>query len=438
MTRQRTFLLPAVSVLALLVPAAVTADWAQFRGPHSAGVSDATGLPVTWSDEENLQWRAALPGPGASSPVLVGDKVYVTAYSGYGAEADAPGEQEALGLHVLCFDLEDGDRVWQRGLEPRLPVEDYERFLPEHGYASSTPASDGDALYAFFGRSGVHAFDLEDGEPLWSASAGDGTHGFGTANSPLLHGDLVVINACVESDSVIAFDKATGEEVWRTSGIERSWSTPVLVETPEGDHEVVVSMQDAVLGLDPRSGQKLWTCEGIDDYVCPTPVSHDGVVYAFGGRKEIKSLAVRAGGRGDVTGSRRLWKSSDGSKVPSPVYHDGHLYWVQHTGIAYCAEADTGEVVYKSRLEGIGARNKTYASAVLAEGRLYVVTCYSGTFVLEAKPEFHQIAHNTLSDESTFNASPAVAEGRLVLRSNRFLYCLGEEGSTGGSPAGSE
>ena len=409
---------------ASLLPAAVVADWAQFRGP-TGGISDETALPLTWSADENLLWKSSLPGFGSSSPITVGKKVFLTCYSGYGLDSKSPGKQAGLRLHLLCYDLHSGKQLWQRNVKPILPDQDYKQWLPEHGYASSTPASDGQAVYIFFGKGGVHAFDL-DGAPLWEKSAGTKTHGFGTASSPLLLRNRVIINACVESDAVVAFDKKTGKVAWRTPGVLRAWSTPVLVKTPEGSEEIVLSTEGTVIGYDPEDGKKLWTCEGINDYVCPSIVAHDGVVYAIGGRKEIRSLAVRAGGRGDVTSTHRLWKSGIGSKVPSPVYHDGHLYWVEHTGIAFCVDAKTGAEIYKKRLP-MGQQSKTYASVVLADGRLYVVSCYSGTFVLEAKPQFRQLAHNVLGDDSVFNASPAVVPGRLLLRSDRFLYCIGKK-----------
>jgi outer membrane protein assembly factor BamB len=418
-------------ILAVLATGnAVAADWLQFRGPQGAGKTDAKGLPVTWSAQKNVLWKIPLPGFGASSPIIVGDRVLVTCYRGYGLDAEKPGEQKNLKLSLDAFDVTTGKRLWSAMVDPTLPDKDYQRFLPEHGYASATAASDGQAVYAFFGKSGLHAFSLE-GKTLWSAAAGAGTHNFGSAASPLLYENLVIVNACVESDAVIAFDKKTGREVWRTEGIERAWSSPVLVEAADGRQEIVLATDGPLIGYDPDSGEKLWWADGIDDYVCPSVVSHDGVAYALGGRREVKALAVRVGGRGEVTSTHRLWKSKEGSKVPSPVYHDGHLYWVQHQGIACCMEAATGKMVYKERLEGIGSRNKTYASVLLADGKLYAVTCHSGTFVFEARPEFKQLAHNELDDDSVFNASPAVSGGRMFLRSDRYLYCLG---SADGAP----
>ena len=397
------------------------ADWAQFRGPGGTGVSGETGLPLTWNAEENLVWKVPLPGYGASCPIVVGAKIFVTYYGGYGQDSENPGEQESLALHLVCHDRDTGDVLWDRALDPQLPDQPYEQFLPEHGYASATPASDGTAVYACFGRSGVWAFDL-DGNQLWHADVGSNTHIFGSANSPLIVDDYVIVNASVESGTLIAFDKQTGEEVWRADGIVDAWNTPVLATLPHGEKEVVVNTSGKILSFDPQNGTLLWECASAETYICPSVVFHDGIVYAIGGRNS-QVIAVRAGGRGDVTETHQLWLAEESSNVPSPVYHEGHLYWVNDGGFAHCVDTQTGETVYKERVAGAG---KTYASAVMAEGRLYVVTWHDGTFVIDAKPEFKILAHNVLDgDDSIFNASPAVSDGQVFLRSNKYLYCIG-------------
>ncbi len=393
-------------------------QWLQFRGPGGQGVSGETGLPVTWDDNQNITWRTELPGYGASSPIALGNDIYVTCYSGYGLKGDEPGEMDDLRLHVVRINQPSGDIVWDKVIKPALPESERVR---DHGYAAATPVTDGETLYVFFGKSGLFAFDL-DGNQRWRTDMGPKTHGWGSGTSPILFDDLVIVNASVESGDLVAVHKATGKEAWRVPGMESSWNTPHIVQLADGSHELVVSVRDRILGFDPATGEELWTCDGIPDYVCPSIISQDGIIYALGGRRS-RAVAVRAGGRGDVTESHRLWVAEAGSNVSSPVIHDGHLYWVSdRNSTAYCVNLKDGEVVYAKRFGG-----QPYASTLLADGKLYVVTRDSGTFVLAARPEFEQLAHNELSDDSTFNASPIVAGGKLILRSDRYLYCIGAD-----------
>jgi outer membrane protein assembly factor BamB len=192
-----------------------------------------------------------------------------------------------------------------------------------------------------------------------------------------------------------------------------------------GKAELVVAVAGKVLGFAPETGKALWSCKtDIGWYMVPSVVAAEGVVYCLGGRSGTAGLAVRAGGSGDVTDSHRLWTSQKGSNVSSPIYRDAHLYWMhEQRGIAYCAKAATGEIVYEQRLEGAG---QVYSSPLLADGRLYYVTRYGKTFVLAAKPQFEQLAVNDLSDRGVFNGSPAVAGNRLLLRSDKYLYCVGK------------
>jgi outer membrane protein assembly factor BamB len=233
----------------------------------------------------------------------------------------------------------------------------------------------------------------------------------------------VIVNASVESGALVALDKHDGKEVWRTPDIKRSWNTPLLVPLPSGGVELVVSVENRLLGLDPETGKELWNADGIHRYVCPSVVAHAGVVYAIGGGHT--SLAVRAGGHGDVTKTHVLWRQSKGSNVPSPVYHAGHLYWASDRGgLVTCQEAATGKVVYQQRLNpdpGV-----IYASPVLAGENLYFVSQHQGTYVVAARPEFELRAHNVFEDDpSRTNASLAVSNGQLLLRSDKYLYCLG-------------
>src|SRR5262249_29994678 len=231
-----------------------------------------------------------------------------------------------------------------KDIAAKPPETAYRGFLAQHGYASSTPATDGERVYVFFGKTGVFAFDL-DGNQVWDASVGTNTHGWGSATSVLLTKDLVIVNASVASGAIVALNKKDGKQAWKAPGIRSSWSSPVLVDVADGKQEVVVSMQGRVLGFDPENGKELWRCDGIRDYVCPTVVAKDGIVYAIGGRS-AQALAVKAGGRGDVTESNRLWTFSGGSNVTSPVVAGDHLFWVSDSGTAYCLELKEGKKVY--------------------------------------------------------------------------------------------
>lgn len=400
-------------------------DWPQFRGPDGLGRSDAKGLPLTWGDEKNVAWKTTLPGPGASSPIVLGDRIFLTCFTGFATSSREPGEMSHLKRHLLCLNLADGKIVWDTPVPAELPEQD--RIRENHGYASSTPVADAERIYAFFGRSGVFAFD-PSGRQLWKARVGDKLNGWGSATSPVLYKDLLIVNASVESDALVALDKKTGAELWRAPGANESWHAPVFVQAPDGKSEVVIAKNGRVLGFDPDTGAALWNAKtGIPWYMCPTPVVDNGIVYVIGGRTPNGALAIRAGGRGDVTTSHVMWKVGKGSNVPSPILHDGHLYFAhENLGIVYCVNAKTGEVVYEERLEP--SPGQIYASPVLAEGRIYFTGRGGRTVVVAAGPKFEKLAENTLeANRGMFNSSPAIAGKRLLLRSNKFLYSLGGE-----------
>lgn len=414
--RSRLLLLPPV--LAALL--AVGADWLQFRGPGGAGTSRDSGLPTTWSSTENVVWRTKLPGPGTSSPIVLGQRVYLTCYSGYGLEPGA-GDMDQLMRHLVCIDRGAGAILWTREFKPTLPESKYGPGGNEsqHGYSSSTPACDGQHLYVFFGKSGVYCLDL-DGKEVWHAGVGAGTHGWGSSNSPVLYQNLVIVNASIESGSLVGLDKTTGKEVWRAKGIGASWNTPVLVDVPGGGTELVVNESKSVLGFDPTNGKELWRVTGFGGYVCPSVVADKDVVYVVRG----EALAVRAGGRGDVTASHVLWRVKGSSLVSSPVYHDGRLYWFG--GSVLALDAATGKEVFRGALPG---RPSFYASPLAADGKLYGVSRFTGTYVVADGPAFKLLAHNQFADDaSRTNASPTASAGCLLLRTDRYLYCLGKKG----------
>lgn len=406
----------SLCVVVFLIQTVHAENWPQFRGPGGLGISDATNLPVTWSETENVAWKTAMPGYGSSSPIALDGKLYVTCYSGYGAGRNR-GRMVDLTLHVVCVDSQTGKILWDKQIKPILPES---KSVREHGYASQTPTTDGEHLYVFFGKTGVFKLDLQ-GNQIWQTSVGTQLHrgGWGSGTSPILYENLVIINASVESGSLVGIDKNTGEIAWRAGDMDSSWNTPHLVKVPNGKDEVAVTVKKWILGFDPKTGDELWRCAAIEDYICPSIVSHEGILYALGGRSS-KVVAVRSGGRGDVTATHKLWQADVGANVSSPVVHDGHLHWVSdRVRTAYCLSLADGSVKYAER---VGPQ--PYASTLLADGRLYVVTRTGGTLVLAAKPQFEQLALNKLDDQSQFNASPIVCNGALILRSDENMYCI--------------
>ena len=414
MFQRRLSYVALLSVVVFSVQTVHADNWPQFRGPGGLGISDAQNLPVTWSETENVVWKTAMPGYGSSSPIALNGKLYVTCYSGYGMGRNR-GRMEDLTLHVVCVDGTTGKILWDKQIKPILPES---KSVRDHGYSAQTPVTDGEHLYVFFGKSGVFKLDLQ-GNKIWQTSVGTKVHGWGSGTSPILYENLVIVNASVESGSLVAIDKATGDVAWRAGGMDSSWNTPHLVKTSNGKDEVAVTVKKWIFGFDPKTGDELWRCEAIEDYICPSIVSHEGILYALGGRRS-KAVAVRSGGRGDVTGTHKLWQADVGANVCSPVVHDGHLYWISdRANTAYCLSLADGSVKYAERI-----RPQPYASALLADGRLYVVTRTGGTLVLAAKPEFKLLAHNKLEDQSQFNASVIPCNGTLILRSDENMYCI--------------
>jgi outer membrane protein assembly factor BamB len=439
-------------------------DWSQFRGDTGTAVGGDAKLPGKWDLQTNLMWQIKLPGPGASSPIIRGDRVYLTYYSGYGVEARNPGERKQLVRHLVSLNRQNGQIVWTADMQTESPEANYGGMMTQHGYASHTPATDGTRIYVFLGTGGVHAFDME-GKPQWNRPVGQKTDQWGSASSLRLDGNVVIVNAAIECGHVLGLNKESGEELWRFPVSGRSWSTPAIVDVEDGRHELIVSATGKISGLDPATGKELWHCAGLDDYTCPSVVPGKGIAYVAGARQS-SIIAVRCGNSPEAVKNRVLWKAPQvGANVPSPVLYQGHLFGVgDRGGIAYCVNAETGKVEYKQRLSideapvrpvvfqpaeeerggrrGRGGRGpgggrggfgpgggggvQVYASAVAADGKIFVPSRNSGVFVLAAKPEFEVLARNQFAEDSTtFDATPAIGDGQILFRSNSHLYCVG-------------
>ena len=444
-------------------------DWLRFRGPNGAGVStDEKAPPTEWSETKNLKWTFELPGPGLSCPIVVGNKIIVTCWSGYGTTDARDAKPENLKRHLVCVDRVTGKSLWNTPVDPELPEDNYRGMFTENGYASHTPVSDGQNIYAFFGKTGVVAFDM-DGKKLWQTKVGKDSdpRGWGTASSPILHKNLVIVTASIEDRALVALDKKTGKEVWKqpADNLASTWGTPILVDLPEGRTDLVISVPYEVWGLNPDTGKLRWYCTASEtDSMCSSAIAHEGVVYSVEGRSG-GSVAVKAGGTDDVTKSHVVWSGRDRGRICTPVYHDGRLYWISDK-VANCIDAKTGQRVYQARLKGEaiaaettppaderppggrrpgqgggfggggfgggggGRGGQDYASPVAAHGRMYFVSRSGDIYVMELGAEYKLLGVNrvsSVSDDSIFNSTPAISDGEIFLRSSTALYCISAE-----------
>tara|TARA_R110002096_G_scaffold24760_18_gene78004 strand:- start:389 stop:1618 length:1230 start_codon:yes stop_codon:yes gene_type:complete len=405
----RNFFLLALSLLTL-VPASAE-NWPQFRGPNGSGIAaNAEAIPNEWSANENLAWKTELPGKGSSSPIIWGDRIFLTSYSGYGESQENPGDRGNLKRHLICLNKADGKILWETPHQAENQVSGYANFVAHHGYASHTPVTDGKAVYVFYAKEGALAYDF-DGNLLWHfTGVGTDTGGFGSGGALALSEDLLIVNASSESKAIIALDKATGKEVWRKEGIVQCYNTPGLA-----DDVVLVNARDQFLGLDARTGAERWKLGGPDAYVCNSPTVVDGIAYAIqGGRGP--TVAISAEGK-------TLWSSKRAVTVPSPAIRNG-LIFIPERDIFTCLDASTGEEVYRERVS-VPITDRTYASPLVIGDRILVVTRKDGAMIYAASRNFELLAHNKIvGDDSLWNASPAVSDGRLFLRSERAIYCI--------------
>ena len=441
----KAFSIPAAFCLILTITQSVNGeDWLRFRGPNGSGVSSETQELVTeFGDDKNLNWKVELPGSGASSPIVVGEKIFVTCYSGYGESRTKKGEMEKLKRHLVCVDRAKGKILWEKDFDPYLPEDKFTGMgVPEHGYSSSTPVSDGKHVFVFFGKSGVFAFDLE-GKQIWKKSVGtaSGSRKWGSAASPILAEGVLVVVASDEDEAIYGLEPATGNELWKTKtpDVANVWNSPIITGKSD-DAQLLISVPKKILALDPKTGNTKWyATNGVDAPSVSTSLVMDGDnVIAMGGRTRT-CTAWTAGGKDDVTESHTVWTGRAISSVVTPIAYQGRLYCIGQ-GIASCADAKTGETIFKERVAAIGSGNgraprrgpggMDYSSPVIAAGKIYQFTKSGTCYVMAAKPEFELLATNKFeSDDSEFNGTPAVSDGEMFVRSNKFLYSIGKKQS---------
>ena len=407
-------------------------DWMQFMGEHGSAANSNAKIPTTWDADTNIKWKTELPGRGASSPIIVGDRIFLTCYTGYGDGTES--KIENLVRHVLCFNRTSGGLLWKKSIDNSTVKDEdpYKSFITHHGYATNTPVSDGKAVYVFFGKLGLFAFDLE-GKELWKKQIEYTTNKtrWGSASSPILFGDNLILNAIEENGKVLSISKANGDINWEFEAeTTLAYATPNLVTAANGEVELILPIPKRVVGLNPEDGTQKWYATNKFEGESNASVIIDkDIVYIYGGFRSVGSMAIRVGGTGDVTKSHVIWNTRDTSYVSTPILKDGHLYWIDENGIAFCVKSESGEQVYKKRVPGVrGGRGiKFFGSMILAGDHMYAVSRRSGTFVVKATPKYELVSHNKIEgDDSEFNGTPAISGNRMFVRSNKFLYCIGE------------
>jgi outer membrane protein assembly factor BamB len=413
-------------------------NWPQWRGPLANGVAPLANPPIHWNETNNVRWKIPMPGKAHSSPIVFGDSVYVLAAMPVG-EAQKPVYDDAPGVHdsvpvthrhqfvALAISRRDGTVSWKKVLREEWP---HEGGHETGSLASSSPVTDGEQLYVFFGSRGLYGLNLK-GDLKWSKDLGrmHTLHAHGEGSSPVLYGDTLIVCWDQERDSFLyAFDKRTGQQLWKVPRDEKtSWSTPLVVEH-EGKPQVIVSATKRVRGYDLATGAQLWECAGLTDNVVSSPVYTDGVVIAGNSYYSQAMLAIRlAGAKGDITGTTSvLWKLNRMTPyVSSPLLYDNTLYFLRHNqNILSRLEPLTGKPRDGAlRLEGIN--DFIFASPVGAAGRIYVTARDGVTVVLRHDNENATLAVNKLKD--SFSASPALVDRELYLRGEQFLYCIAEQ-----------
>jgi outer membrane protein assembly factor BamB len=413
---------------------AATRYWPQWRGPHMTGVSTTANPPVEWSETKNIRWKVPVPGRGSASPVVWGDRVFVLTAVPVGVSGNAQhaprGGLPQRGVHrfmVLALDRKTGRTIWERVAREQEP---HEAAHTDNGtWASSSPVTDGERVYAYFESFGLYAYDM-NGTLLWEKDLGDKRmrNQFGEGSTPALHGNtlLIVWDHLGGESFVVALDKRDGRELWRQPHKEiDTWATPLVLEV-NGRAQAIVPAMERVRSYDLQTGDIVWESDGLTMNAIPSPVHADGLVFLMSGFRgnDLKAIRV-ADARGNIDGTPAIaWTfDRDTPYVPSPVLVDGILYFLKsNNGILSAFDARTGKPHYQNqRLDGVP---NVFASPVAAQGRIYVPGREGTTAVLRSGPAFELLASNVLDDG--FDASPALVDGEIYLRGLKHLYSIGQ------------
>lgn len=427
-------------------------NWPSFRGSDASGVADGQDLPDEWSGEtsQNILWKVPVPGLAHASPVIWGNRLFVasaissrpgaTFRHGLYGDGDASEDRSRHRWMVYAFDKRTGEMLWEATAREGFPID--KRHV-KSTYASSTPATDGRYVVAFFGSQGLYAYDME-GNPVWEQDLGRLNMGaydipsyeWGPASSPIIHGDLVFVQCDTQNESfVLAADIHTGETVWRTARDELpSWGTPTVFHgngASGGRDQLVTNASNFIRGYDPLTGEELWRLGGSSRITAPTPVFSDNLIIVASGRAPERPIfAIRPNASGDIT-LRRGETSSDfvawsktrrGSYMPTPLMYRGQVYVLANQGVFDAYDLESGEEIYRSRVPHVGGGFS--ASPVAADGKIYLASEDGDIFVVRAGREFELIATNPMGE--LLMATPALSEGVLYVRATHHLFAIGE------------
>lgn len=386
--------------------------WPRWRGPSGQNVVPDGPYVDTWSDKDNVLWRVEPPGRGNSSPIIWKDRIFLTA-------AQDAGKKRT----IVCLSRDDGKLLWETAAPDAAP----EKIRDKNGFASGTPSTDGERVYAYFGNHGLVCVDM-DGKLLWSQSFGAMDAYHGTSCSPLLYKDMVIVfqdHRSASGSFVAAFDRKSGKQLWKTARKEKvGWGSPIAIRVGDRD-EIIVSSQFKVYAYKPDDGSVLWTCDGNLDEVTPTPAVGHGLLFCCCGRTG-PTLAIQPGGAGDVTKSHLKWKVPTGSPfIPSPLLYGDYLYAINDiVSVCRCFDAKTGKLQWQERL-GAVVKEGFSASPIGVNGKVFFTNDNGETFVLQAGPEFKLLHVNKINDATL--ASPALLDGKWYIRTAKYLYCIGKK-----------
>ena len=411
-------------LLTVLAFPGFAANWPAWRGAKGTGVADESNFPLKWSATENVRWKVELPEAGNSTPIVWGNRIFVT-------QPMTPSNERTL----MCLDRKTGKLLWQKGTVYKEKEDSHET----NPFCSASAVTDGERVIVWFGSAGVFCYDFE-GKELWKQALPAIDHDWGYGSSPVLHGDLCILyHGPGKNSSLLAFNKKTGKAVWevkdppmekrpRTDGFRGneakgyvgSFASPIIAKD-----ELIMPYPQLICAFDPKTGKELWRCDGVNELVYASPLADDGIVVAMGGFGGT-AAAVKQGGKGDVTKTHMLWRNErTKQRLGSGVIKDGHIYILNTDAILECIDLKSGKSLWQERSPSIGPKSSSWSSMTLVGDRIYVLNQSADTIVIKAAPKLEVLSVNSVGNELC-NSSHAFSDGEIFVRTHKHLWCIAE------------